>query len=207
MLDLENERSRGELLHGAESILHQKLDANRSVFDEKLTPCWILYRSSTYIPFSMRIEELSRHPHLVDAIVSTLHESWGDLPPWAETGKVRERLVAGAAQATFPRTLVAVSDDGNLAATGSVKLFELPTQPDKVHWIGEIFVLPEYRGRGLGTRMTKSLSHYAFSNGVSQLFLYTPDQQSLYARLGWEEVSQEIVNKETVSIMALSRAA
>jgi GNAT superfamily N-acetyltransferase len=120
------------------------------------------------------------------------------------TGNIRERLVAGAAQTAFPRTLVAVTDDGDFAATGSVKLFELPTHPDKVHWIGEIFVLPEHRGKGLGSQIAKSLSEYAFSKGVSEVFLYTPDQQSLYERFGWHEVSQEIVNDETVSIMKLS---
>jgi hypothetical protein len=36
------------------------------------------------------------------------------------------------------------------------------------------------------------------------LYLYTPDQQSLYARLGWAEVSTETVNHEVVSIMVLS---
>jgi len=39
---------------------------------------------------------------------------------------------------------------------------------------------------------------------VQELYLYTPDQQSLYARLGWTEVSTKTVNHEGVSIMVLS---
>jgi hypothetical protein len=39
---------------------------------------------------------------------------------------------------------------------------------------------------------------------VQDLYLYTPDQQSLYARLGWAEISTETVNNEVVSIMVLS---
>jgi GNAT superfamily N-acetyltransferase len=76
-----------------------------------------------------------------------------------------------------------------------------------VHWIGEIFVRPELRGRGLGSRVTQALVEYAFARGVRELHLYTPDQQSLYARLGWVEVSTETVNNEVVSIMALSSEA
>jgi predicted N-acetyltransferase YhbS len=155
----------------------------------------------------MRIEELRRHPHLVDRAAATLHASWGSLPPWAEFGLIRERLLAGTKQAAFPRTLVAVTDEGEFAAMGSIKLSELPTHPEKVHWVGEIFVLPEHRGKGLGSRITQSLTEYAFSKGVSSLFLYTPDQQSLYRRLGWSVVSEEEVNAETVSIMRLSRCA
>jgi predicted GNAT family acetyltransferase len=73
-----------------------------------------------------------------------------------------------------------------------------------VHWVGEIFVRPEHRGKGLGSRVTQALSEYAFARGVQALYLYTPDQQSLYARLGWAEVSTEAVNHEVVSIMVLS---
>jgi GNAT superfamily N-acetyltransferase len=73
-----------------------------------------------------------------------------------------------------------------------------------VHWVGEIFVRPEHRGKGLGSRLTQALSEYAFARGVQTLHLYTPDQQSLYARLGWAEVSTETVNNEVVSIMVLS---
>jgi GNAT superfamily N-acetyltransferase len=152
----------------------------------------------------MRIEELARHPALIDLIAATLHASWGGLPPWVERGRIRERLVAGASNAAFPHTLLAITEDGQLAGTGSAKLFELPTHSEKVHWIGEIFVLPEHRGNGLGSRITNSLSSYAFSNGVSQLFLYTPDQQSLYARMGWKQVSQERIHNEVVSIMVLA---
>lgn len=153
----------------------------------------------------MRIEALSRHPHLVDRIVATLNASWGSLPPWADPGAIRARLMAGAGQAEFPRTLVAVTDDGHFAATGSVKLRELPSHPDKVHWIGEIFVLPEHRGQGLGSRVTESLAEYAFARGVSDLFLYTPDQQALYRRLGWSVIAEETVNDEAVSIMRRAR--
>ncbi len=154
---------------------------------------------------SMHIEKLSHHRGLVGPIALTLHEAWGDLPPWADLGAIEERLMAGAAHADFPHTLVAVTPGGAWAAAGSVKLFELSSQPDKVHWVGEIFVLPEHRGRGLGSRITTALADHAFSAGASQIYLYTPDQQALYARLGWQEVSKDVVNGETVSIMELHR--
>lgn len=155
----------------------------------------------------MQIQALRRHPNLIDPIVSTLHDSWGDLPPWADPAVIRERLMAGATTEPIPHTLVAVTDQGTLAATGSVKLNELPGHPDKVHWIGEVFVLPAHRGRGLGSRMTRALTDHAFSQGVPEVFLYTPDQQSLYARLGWVEVARDVVNDETVSVMKLARTA
>lgn len=155
----------------------------------------------------MRIEQLRHNLDLVGEIANTLNESWGDLPPWSTTDKIRGRLLAGTGDVDFPHVLVAVSDRGAFAATGSVKLHELPSRPAMVHWIGEIFVRPEHRGKGLGSRVTQALSEYAFARGVQELYLYTPDQQSLYARLGWAEVSTGTVNNELVSIMVLSSQA
>ena len=76
----------------------------------------------------MQIEPLRHHLGLVGEIANTLNQSWGDLPPWSTTDKIRDRLLAGT----------------------PVRRYE-----------------------------------YAFSRGVQALHLYTPDQQSLYARLGW----------------------
>lgn len=155
----------------------------------------------------MRIEQLRHNLELVGEIANTLNQSWGDLPPWSTPDKIRERLLAGTVDVDFPHVLVAVSESGAFAATGSVKLYELPSRPAMVHWVGEIFVRPEHRGKGLGSRLTQALSEYAFSRGVQDLYLYTPDQQSLYARLGWAEVATETVNNEVVSIMALASEA
>lgn len=152
----------------------------------------------------MKFEPLSRHRHLVEPIVSTLHAEWGDLPPWDDKAKIAARLEAGASESVFPRTLLAMGDDGAWTATGSVKLHELSNHPDMLHWIGEIFVLPAHRGQGLGSQLTRLLSEYAFRNGASWLFLYTPNQQPLYRRFGWREMCQETVNNELVSIMALT---
>jgi len=113
----------------------------------------------------MQIEPLRHHLGLVSEIANTLNQSWGDLPPWSTTDKIRDRLLAGTGDADFPRVLVALGESGTFAAT---------------------------------------LSEYAFARGVQALYLYTPDQQSLYARLGWTEVSTETVNHEVVSIMVLS---
>jgi len=38
---------------------------------------------------------------------------------------------------------------------------------------------------------------------LTALYLYTPDQQKLYARFGWEALSSQEVHGETLDIMAL----
>lgn len=68
----------------------------------------------TYNPLAMRIEPLRHHLGLVGEIANTLNQSWGDLPPWSTTDKIRERLLAGTGDADFPLVLVALGESGTL---------------------------------------------------------------------------------------------
>ncbi len=65
-------------------------------------------------------------------------------------------------------------------------------------------MLQQYRNQGLGSCLTTALTDYAFAQGVSQIYLYTPDQQALYKRLGWQEVCTDTANNEVVSIIVLT---
>jgi N-acetylglutamate synthase-like GNAT family acetyltransferase len=44
---------------------------------------------------------------------------------------------------------------------------------------------------------------HAQENGVKRLYLYTPDQEQMYARLGWQLFSREPYNGTPVTIMAI----
>lgn len=151
----------------------------------------------------MRIDALHRHPHLIPDIARQLHEAWRDFPPWASLSDIEQRLAQGAQLGRAPFTLVAMGVDDDFLGTASVKLFELPEHTDKVHWLGEVFVPTAARGRGIGTALTRACLEESRQLGLPALYLYTPDQQALYARLGWKEVEGADVNGETVSIMCL----
>jgi hypothetical protein len=77
----------------------------------------------------MRIEQLRQNLELVGEIAKTLNQSWGDLPPWSTTDRIRERLLQGTGDAEFPHVLVAVNESGTFAATGSVKLHLISKMP------------------------------------------------------------------------------
>lgn len=107
----------------------------------------------------------------------------------------------------MPFTLVALGDDDAFFGTASVKMFELPDHRDKMHWLGEVFIPSELRGRGIGTKLIQACIVESRRIGLSTLYLYTPDQQAIYARLGWQELERDTVNGEDVSIMGLALGA
>jgi predicted N-acetyltransferase YhbS len=151
----------------------------------------------------MRIEHLSSHQHL-GAVATLLHHEWGKLSPWASLLEIEKRLAIQLDAPGVPFTLVALDDMDVLLGTAGVKLFELPEHRDKMHWLGEVCVMTGLRGQGVGTALIRACIAESWRHRLPALYLYTPDQQTLYARLGWKELQRDFVNGESVSIMCLT---
>lgn len=65
----------------------------------------------------------------------------------------------------------------------------------------EVLTVPSARGKRIGTQLIETLyQHYRKSTSES-LYLYTPDMQGLYRKMGWQDVEQRKVNDELVTIM------
>ena len=154
----------------------------------------------------MRIEPLAHHPQLIAKIAKLLHEEWSAFPPWASLPAIEARLLAGAQLRHAPFTLVSLSATNEFLGTASVKLFELAGHYDKEFWLGEVFILNNLRGRGIGSALINECFRRSVDLGIQALYLYTPDQQKLYERFGWHEVEQSMVDGEVVSIMVTSVA-
>ncbi len=150
----------------------------------------------------MRIESLAEHKYLISKIAKLLHEEWAAFPPWDALPAIEARLLAGAQLHHAPFTLVALSTTNEFFGTASVKRFELQDHPNKEHWLGEVFIPNALRGQGIGSELIKECIRLSVSMGIQVLHLYTPDQQKLYERFGWQKVEQSMVDGEVVSIMA-----
>jgi N-acetylglutamate synthase-like GNAT family acetyltransferase len=66
-----------------------------------------------------------------------------------------------------------------------------------------VYVDEIHRGKGIGSTLVKRAMQHAQENGVKRLYLYTPDQEQMYARLGWQLFSREPYNGTPVTIMAI----
>jgi len=62
--------------------------------------------------------------------------------------------------------------------------------PHLEHWLGNVYVLPEYRNQGVGSQITETAVETAKLLGVKNLYLYTRDREHFYRRLGWKLLEQ-----------------
>lgn len=151
----------------------------------------------------MRIENLMAHPDYLNETADLLFNEWSHLPSWAEPWQIRTRLIERNSTDNRQFTLVAIDEENNVTAAGSLICYELDDNPARIYWLGEVITRSTHRGRGIGSALIKRIIELAAQQKIAQLWLYTPDKQSLYRSLGWREQEQRIVAGESVTIMVL----
>ena len=145
----------------------------------------------------MRIEHIADHPAFIPTLARWHHHQW----PHGST--VRSRVEAMESQRdrrVIPLTGVALTGREVL---GSASLLEndMDTHPELTPWLASVYVAPEHRGRGAGSALARWIVKEANRLGFTKLHLFTPDQESLYARLGWRVRGRETYRGEGVVVM------
>lgn len=148
----------------------------------------------------IRIEPLALHPQHVIALVQMLHAEWGALNNWSDPDKLRASIENRMTTVKAPMAFIALAGD-RLVGSASLKVNELPEYPDKLFWIGDVIIAPDQRGRGIGTAIMRAIVRHAATLGISDLYLYTPDQEQYYRKLGWNTVSRSDANGEDNVVM------
>ena len=96
---------------------------------------------------------------------------------------------------------MALDAQNTVAAAGSLICYELKDDPARIYWLGEVITRSTHRGQGIGTELIKRIIELAAQQDITEIWLYTPDKQSLYRNLGWVEQEQRVVAGELVTVM------
>jgi GNAT superfamily N-acetyltransferase len=92
-------------------------------------------------------------------------------------GRSRETIERLVREST--RVLAAYAGDGSLAGFARVM-----SDASNMAWLGDVFVLPEHRGRGLGSELVReAVEHPAYRDLA--WYLGTRDAHGLYAKFGF----------------------
>lgn len=174
-------------------------------------------KSSTTPP-SMIIERLTPDSPALFHVADWLHDEWGhyepDLDVVEHSQALRELCGPGAG---VPSVFVALAvgttghsarltgenniGEGVLVGTASLVDEDLAPRPWLSPWLASVYVLPEWRGRGIASALVRRVEQEAHQAGIGRLYLFTPDQQGLYRRLGWSELETLEFGGEQVTVM------
>jgi N-acetylglutamate synthase-like GNAT family acetyltransferase len=158
----------------------------------------------------MQIGYLADRQAFIPTLACWHHAQWSYLRPGDTLEKRTERLKSHLNKTQIPTTFVAYTTDekGTEIVVGSSSLLvrDLDTRPELSPWLASVYVDEKYRRQGIGSALVRHAAQKAAELGVETLYLFTPDRQEFYARLGWTVVERTPFGGKIQVVMALGLA-
>jgi predicted N-acetyltransferase YhbS len=149
---------------------------------------------------TIEIHHLLDHAHFIPTVAAWQQAEFGYLSPGSTVEQRAERLRSARDKARLPIALVAMSD-GGLVGSAAISATTL-THKHLTPWLSSVFVPPEQRGKGIASKLALAAVAETDRLGFDQIYLFTPKNESLYARLGWETFEHAAINGTPVCLMA-----
>jgi predicted N-acetyltransferase YhbS len=147
------------------------------------------------------IHHLLDHTHHIPTVAAWQQAEFGYLSPGGSVEQRAERLRSASDKARLPIALVAISgDDGGLVGSAAIAATTL-THKHLTPWLSSVFVPPEQRGKGIASKLGLAAITEADRLGFERIYLFTPKNEALYARLGWETFEHAAINGVPVCLM------
>lgn len=137
----------------------------------------------------IRIGKLCNYPSSLGTLAGWAHKEWyaqRDVPYKAVERDFERRMNS----ARPPMSFVALH--GNIACgMVSLKIKDLLTRQDLSPWLSSLYVLPEYRKKGIGKSLISVVVREASILGYHRIFLFADHRDAehlaeYYISLGWE---------------------
>ena len=68
-------------------------------------------------------------------------------------------------------------------------------------WLGSVFVKPEFRGQGIGTKLVEHALGLTRRIGIDTLYLRTPNKQAMYSRIGFINIQEIEIRGKMFMVM------
>lgn len=148
-----------------------------------------------------QIQSLTDNQLHIPTLAAWHQAQFGYLAPSVTIEQRLEKLTASAQKGKLPLTVVATCENQLL---GSASL--LPQTITHQHlspWLSSVYVAPEFRNKRVGSALTQHIVHEAANIGIEKVYLFTPDAEALYAKLGWEIIEYSEYRGRRLTIMSI----
>ncbi|MDH5547565.1 MAG: GNAT family N-acetyltransferase [Gammaproteobacteria bacterium] len=134
----------------------------------------------------MKIDFLVNHPHFIETLAPPITQHWQPIVHDETLDTRKAKLRTHMNERDLPIAWVAY-EGSTVFGTASLRVNDLPGYEHLTPWLGGVFVLPQYRGKGIGAALCTAVEHHAANvTGISRLYLFTLDLESWYQHMGWQ---------------------
>lgn len=148
----------------------------------------------------IQIAYLADQPRHIKTIAKWLYTEWGYVRQGNTVEATVERLNTHLNRTNMPITIVATEGEA-LVGTACIRRSDLETRKNLTPWLSSVYVAEEYRKQGVGSELVSAIEKIAYDLGVRRLYLFTPNRQSFYRRLGWISLEEVEYGEKTVTVM------
>lgn len=148
----------------------------------------------------VRIEYLGDNAALIPTLAQWHYEEWRHLNPDKSIEQYIARLQSHLGRKQIPTTFVALSG-GILMGSSSLVAYDMDIRMELSPWLASLYVSQIYRSRGVGSALVHRVIKEAEALGVETLYLFTPDREGFYIRLGWSTFERTEYRGYKVAIM------
>jgi N-acetylglutamate synthase-like GNAT family acetyltransferase len=151
---------------------------------------------------NIKIDYLVDDPEVVSALAGWIYDEWGHMVPGRTLDTAHEKVRQTVVSKKVPLTLVCYAD-GKPVGTASIDTEDMDTHPELTPWMASVYVDPNMRKMGIGTALCERTKEELKRLGVATAYLFTPDQEKLYEKMGWKTFLREYYRDEEVVIMKI----
>lgn len=148
----------------------------------------------------MKIDYLKNHPVIALRLAELCGTEWQHLyTGWNREVALRE-FESQRADGTLPLSLVAIEQD-ELLGMVSIIFDDLPGYERLNPWLASLLVVPEHRGKRIGSRLVHEAERLLARNNITKAYLFTESARSFFDKLGWLALQSATCNGISVSIL------
>ena len=138
-----------------------------------------------------QIEQLAERPDLLQIVAAWIYRQWWTTVEGASVNTLEDLLRGHLVHDEIPLTFVA-SLDRRPIGTATLIAHDVGTEqwPDLSPWLAALYVIPDYRRRGVGGALVSATMSKARALGARAVYLSTVYREDFYAHLGWQVVDR-----------------
>jgi GNAT superfamily N-acetyltransferase len=151
---------------------------------------------------TIRILNLKERPEFLETLCLWHHNQWNGLNPNLSMTRRQVRMRYYLTNEFIPTTWIAIEGE-TLLGSAAIIANDMDTRMHLSPWMASVFVASEHRGRGIASQLIRHLMKMAKENDETPLFLFTPDAEALYIKLGWKPIETTEYRGKNVTVMKI----
>lgn len=151
---------------------------------------------------NINIIDLREAPRYCESLANWHHQEWSFLNPDYGIDQRIQDMKKFLGESFVPSTFVG-EYSGQLAGSCAIVKNDMDTHPELSPWLASVYVSPEFRNKGIGSFLVQNLVECSKNEGIKKMYLFTPDKESFYTKLGWVTKGKENYRNQEVTIMEI----